>query len=192
MVQILDAFELSTGSNGKYIPYAPVNGTASNTPASVYCEPGTGGGCIVDGLWAEDGHTTTIGSSLLPANQHRHRLRIQHPLPSHDLSQSFVSPRLGAVNVSSLLSSPDMAAFQTELHNSVQTGDHFGIGGDMMDVFTSRDDSIFRFPRENLDRLESLRQDMDDQGRMYLVRGMRTWGEEVTLEDVLCFRKFWG
>ncbi|KAI0451430.1 hypothetical protein F5B21DRAFT_487066 [Xylaria acuta] len=110
---LFDGSEYSFGTNGVYVPHGTLNGTVPGVPAPqvVTRPPGTGGGCVVDGPFANI--TLTLGP-VFPVAEESNRTGLEynpHCL-TRDFLQVLAQQFLTNDTVSTLLSQPSVAEFR--------------------------------------------------------------------------------
>ncbi|RKK82354.1 hypothetical protein BFJ69_g3279 [Fusarium oxysporum] len=162
---VFDGSPYSMGSNGKAIPHGPVNDTALGSTRLLY--PGTGGGCIESGPFAN--LTIHLGPvALLPAGKNngfnynpRCLIRDISPEWSKNAKPTDV------VNVISAYS--DFQSFDIGLEglNGLHAAGHFGVGGMMADQYASPCDPAFFLHHGMIDRVWTLWQSQDAHNRTY-------------------------
>ncbi|KAK9442113.1 uncharacterized protein VB005_03168 [Metarhizium brunneum] len=160
---VLDGSPYSMGSNGKAIPHGPVNDTALGSTRLI--SPGTGGGCIESGPFAN--LTIHLGPvALLPAGKNngldynpRCLVRDISPEWSKNAKPTDVVDLIGA--------STNIESFDVKLEglDGVHAAGHFGVGGIMIDQYASPSDPAFFLHHAMIDRVWTLWQSQDFQNR---------------------------
>jgi tyrosinase len=168
-------------SNGIPLNHATLSVTLPGGPYPrkvITRPPGTGGGCIESGPFANytvhvDG-TSTTGLSRASITTFSRPRCITRDFYLAVLAQCSSYEKVSRL----ILSSTDMTMF----HNSVKgvncgihaTG-HVFIGGENMELFSSPNDPMFFLHHANLDRIWTIYQSRDPEKRMYAQAGTRTF-----------------
>lgn len=168
-------------SNGIPLNHATLSVTLPGGPYRrkvIVRPPGTGGGCIERGPFANytvhvDGTSTTgLGRASITTFSRPRCVTRDFYLPV--LAQCTSYEKVSRL----ILNSADMTMF----HNSAEgvncgihaTG-HVFIGGENMDLFSSPNDPMFFLHHANLDRIWSIYQSRDPEKRMYAQAGTHTF-----------------
>ncbi|KAI8954145.1 putative tyrosinase [Xylaria longipes] len=190
---LFDGSEYSMGGNGVYVPHGTLNGTVPGVPAPqvITRPPGTGGGCVIDGPFANI--TVNLGP-VFPAagDSNRTGLEYNPHCLTRDFLQVLAQQFLTSDTVSTLLSQPSMAEFRAYKDQTVHFGGHSYVGGDMGDIFTSPQDPAFYFHHSQLDRMWAIWQEQAPKDRLYATSGTQTWANSppspnATISDNLDF-----
>ncbi|KAI0555559.1 hypothetical protein F4679DRAFT_578945 [Xylaria curta] len=188
-----DGSAYSMGGNGLYVPHGIANGTVPGIPEPqvITKPPGTGGGCVVDGPFANItlnlGPVFPVegGSNLTGLEYNPHCLK-------RDFLQAIALQSLTNDTVSTLLSQPSIADFRAYMDATVHLAGHAYVGGDMSDIFTSPQDPAFYFHHGQLDRLWAIWQEQAPGDRLYATSDTQTWNNSppspnATISDILDF-----
>lgn len=176
---LFDGSEYSLGGNGVRVPHGTVNGTVPGVPSPqvVTRPPGTGGGCVVDGPFA---NTTLNLGPVFPGGDHNNNGLEYSP---HCLSRDFLQPLserfLTKEAVAELLSQPTLADFRKNLDDGIHFAGHSSVGGDETDIFTSPQDPTFFFHHCQIDRLWAVWQEQDLAERLYAVSDTITYANST-------------
>ena len=172
---LFDGSEYSLGGNGIYVPHEFVNGTVPGVPEPQYVArpPGTGGGCVTDGPFAN------ITLNIAPVFPYGSPNSTGYEYQPHCLQRDFLQPLsdnfLTKEKVDSLLSAPTIAEFRKILDDGTHFAGHSTVGGDMSDIFTSPQDPAFYFHHAQIDRLWTIWQAADPASRTYAVSDTVTY-----------------
>ena len=171
---LFDGSEFSLGGNGVSVPHGVLNGTVPGLPVPIVvtAEPGTGGGCVIDGAFA---NTTLSLGPVCPGGDGNTGLEYTPHCLTRDFSQELSEQLLTTQSVEELLSQPTMADFRNFTDATVHFAGHFGLGGDMLDLFTSPQDPVFFFHHAQLDRLWAIWQEQNTLERLYATSDTRTF-----------------
>lgn len=151
------------GSNGKAIPHGPVNDTALGSTRLI--NPGTGGGCIESGPFAN--LTIHLGPvALLPAGKNK-GLDYNPRCLVRDISPEWSKNAKPTDVVDLIGASTNIEAFDVKLEglDGVHAAGHFGVGGIMIDQYASPSDPAFFLHHAMIDRVWTLWQSQDFQNR---------------------------
>lgn len=183
---LFDGSEYSFSGNGKPVTQPDLLLSIDLPPApkvSLSLKPGSGGGCVTNGPFAN--HVVNFGrvslsvfASLL--NNPKNLAYKPHCLV-RDFNQAIAGPALVQSAVNTLLSQPNITAFNAVINfgtvpgvQGVHGGGHFGIGGDMSDTFSSPADPMFFLHHAAIDRMWTLWQQKDPKTRQYAISGTGT------------------
>ena len=168
--------------NGATVPHGDLRRVFSvpGIPPAIDSIPaGTGGGCVITGPFANI--TVAFGPVSPDINagllNNPHNLDYKPHCLRRDLSPTFVGPTLTADKVRTLLESPNITVFNDVLgggFRSLHGAGHNGVGGDMIDFFTSPGDPIFYLHHAQIDRLWTLWQQLEPETRQYALSGTGT------------------
>lgn len=165
------------GSNGVYIPDRPNTTIPLPGGGALYFPPATGGGCVYSGPFTPDKFVIRLGPIGTDPKGPNEGLGNNERCLSRDLSLVY-SANCRPSNVSSLVGeSVDLAGFNRELDSSpagIHGAGHFVMGPVAMDVYSSPNDPVFWLHHANVDRLWSMWQGQDLEGRLTQVWGTRT------------------
>ncbi|EOA91548.1 uncharacterized protein SETTUDRAFT_162242 [Exserohilum turcica Et28A] len=162
---VFDGSPYSMGSNGKVIPHGPVNDTALGSTRLL--NPGTGGGCIEAGPFAN--LTINLGPvALLPAGPNNgmgYNPRCLH----RDFSAEWNNNSKPTDVVDLITGSTDITSFDVKLEalKGLHAAGHFGVGGMMADQYASSSDPIFWLHHSMVDRVWTMWQSHDPSVRPY-------------------------
>ncbi|KAJ3543058.1 hypothetical protein NM208_g3782 [Fusarium decemcellulare] len=189
---LFDGSEYSLGGNGLYVPHGIANGTVPGVPDPqvVTKPPGTGGGCVVDGPFANI--TLNLGPVFPEGDPNRTGLEYSPHCMTRDFLQPLSQEFLTRESVAELLAQPTMADFRRTLDLGIHFAGHAGIGGDLSDVFTSPQDPAFYFHHGQIDRLWAMWQEQDLPSRLNATSDTQTYGNSppspnATIFDILEF-----
>jgi tyrosinase len=185
-----DGSPTSMGSNGIYVPNRPTLTLALPNGITYYFPPATGGGCIESGPFTADKYEIHLGpvQELVPGMVGPDGGFGYNPrCLTRDLS--LVEAAHGRpTNVSALLACPDLACVnvQFDVPGGVHNAGHFQLGGIELDPFASPSDPMFWLHHAQIDRLWSIWQAMDPQGRLNQVWGTGTASnsESLSMYDI--------
>lgn len=185
---LFDGSPYSMSGNGLYIPGRPnitvtINLPPNTIPQSIL-PPGTGGGCVTTGPFANI--QVPFGELGLSINgsfvKNPKNLDYTPHCLRRDLNSKLIAPSLTRANVDILLGSPNITAFNAVLNQgtdpnvlSLHGGGHLGISKDMGDIITSPGDPIFFLHHAQLDRLWTLWQKRNLTERQYAISGTATF-----------------
>ncbi|KAI1750880.1 hypothetical protein F4782DRAFT_531917 [Xylaria castorea] len=189
-----DGSKYSMGGNGLYVPHGTTNGSVPGVPVPqvITRPPGTGGGCVVDGPFANI--TLTLGPVFPVAAGESNRTGLEynpHCL-TRDFLQAIAQKLLSNDTASTLLSQSSLADYRAFMDRSVHIAGHSYVGGDMSDIFTSPQDPAFYFHHGQLDRLWAIWQEQAPADRLYATSDTQTWANSppspnATISDILDF-----
>ena len=171
---------LSMGGNGSPTTHGLLNGTVPGVPSPqiVTRPPGTGGGCVTDGPFA---NTTLSMGPIFPLPVGEEEPSDYFAYRPHclkrDFLQSIPDQFFAADKIENLLASTTLAQFRERADASVHFAGHSGVGGDMSDIFSSSQDPVFYLHHAQLDRLWTLWQLADPQSRTYQVSDTITYAD---------------
>ncbi|TKA73703.1 hypothetical protein B0A55_05475 [Friedmanniomyces simplex] len=189
--------EYSMGSNGKYIANRTDTWLAAQ---DVTYPPGTGGGCVYSGPFANV--TVHLGPLDLPnTNNVNSSFQYNPRCLERDLNPWFTENYNTYTNLTTtLLDNIYITDFQaiTQGYNSatnkfgVHGGAHWGGGGSMSDFHSSPADPLFFIHHGMIDRFFTIWQNLDIYRRQNVISGTSTLGNsppsaEMTLDDMLPF-----
>ncbi|KAL2259021.1 hypothetical protein VTK26DRAFT_7446 [Humicola hyalothermophila] len=167
---VFDGSDTSMGSDGEYIPNKPpVEHLLPLATEPIVLAPGTGGGCVYAGPFAN--MTTRLGPMTEPDPYQNNARCLKRDL-NPDCAQRFTTFR----NTTELiLNSPDIKTFATTLEGDtryvsnslgVHGGGHFTIAGDPgSDAFISPGDPAFYLHHAQVDRVYWIWQMLDFEHR---------------------------
>jgi tyrosinase len=175
---LFDGSETSISGNGLKVPQTSINYTVPGLPVPIYLvrNPGTGGGCVHDGPFAN--FTVNLGPvapNPHPNPEDPYGLRYNPRCLRRDFSPNLSQAALTYKNVTDLLQSPDIHIFRPLLERSMHPLAHATIGGELSDLFTSPGDPAFFFLHSQVDRLWSIWQSVDYKTRTDGLDGTRTF-----------------
>ena len=172
---LFDGSEYSMGGNGEYVPHELANGTVPGLPDPIVVTrpPGTGGGCVIDGPFANI--TLNLGPVFPIGNGTLTGLEYNPHCLTREFLQELAQQLLNNESVSELLSQPTMEEFRPLPDAGIHTGGHASAGGDVSDIFTSQHDPAFVFHHSQIDRLWAIRQEHIPGDRMYAISGTQTY-----------------
>ncbi|KAF4460621.1 hypothetical protein FALBO_12592, partial [Fusarium albosuccineum] len=182
---LFDGSEYSLGGNGLYVPYGIANGTVPGVPDPqvVTKPPGTGGGCVVDGPFANI--TLNLGPVFPEGDGNKTGLEYSPHCMKRDFLQPLGQEFLTHESAANLLSQPTMADFRRTLDLGIHFAGHAGIGGDLSDVFTSPQDPAFYFHHCQIDRLWAMWQEQDLPSRLNATSDTQTYGNSESRRGTL-------
>lgn len=162
---LFDGGPYSMSGNGEAIPHGNYTVTIPFSNRTVTSFPGTGGGCVQTGPFAN--MTVHLGpTATFPRN-------LSNPHGFEDNPRCLVRdfrPFLTVVEFATqkltnlILNSTDYLAFQQTVESTaggVHGAGHRGVGGDMADLYSSPNDPVFYFHHAAIDRVWSLWQSLD-------------------------------
>jgi tyrosinase len=182
---VFDGSETSLGGNGEYIPHSGMILTeAMNPDALIPLPPGTGGGCVRTGPFAN--MTVHIGPVALAQYGTSESASVANPLDDNsrclkrDLNAGIAARFTSFRNTTSLiLQNHDVEHFQAIMQADpryvhgelgVHGGGHFTIGGDPgADPFISPGDPAFFLHHSQIDRIYWIWQMLDFPNRQVSV-----------------------
>ncbi|KAK5989404.1 Tyrosinase-like protein orsC [Cladobotryum mycophilum] len=177
---IFDGSKFSFGSNGEAVPHGirsiPVSG---GPPPAQYLtrEPGTGGGCVLDGPFANQ---TLILDATNDGASSPIRIWNNPRCLTRDFLLSYLTQQNSYENVTDLiLNSPDIHTFRpgVEAALGIHGGGHVYISGENLNFFTSPHDPAFYLHHAMLDRVWAIWQSRDLATRKDALDGTLTWGD---------------
>ncbi|VUC29468.1 unnamed protein product [Clonostachys rosea] len=189
---VFDSGPAGFGGNGLYIPHEATNQSLVDLP-DVYVDKdaGTGGGCIVDGAFAD--LTLTLGP-VVPADtpaDDPYGLRSNPRCLKRDFLQPQSSAHLTYQKVADLIATTTYDEFravidQEEMHPAA----HKFLGADGYDFYSSPNDPVFFLLHSQVDRIWTIWQAQDFDTRKNQVGGTVTFrnippSANATLETVL-------
>ncbi|GAP88742.1 putative tyrosinase central domain protein [Rosellinia necatrix] len=188
---LFDGSEYSLGGNGVYVPHDTLSGNVPGVPEPQFISraPGTGGGCVVDGPFANI--TLNLGPVFPVADgSNRTGLEYNPHCMTRDFLQEVSQQFLTNASLSTLFTQPSMAAFRNDMEQGSHGGGHSYVGGDMFDIFSSPQDPVFYFHHTQVDRMWAIWQEQDPDNRLYAVSDTQTWANSppspnVTITDIL-------
>ena len=172
---LFDGSAFSLGGDGQYVPHGAVNCSVPGVPDLhyIYRPPGTGGGCVTNGPFAN------ITLNLGPVFPYGEPNTTGYEYKPHCLTRDFLQVLsdnyLTEDNFAALLASPTMADFRALFDATSHIGGHASVGGDLSNVFSSPQDPAFFFHHAQADRVWALWQSADPANRMYAVSDTRTY-----------------
>ena len=184
----------SFGTNGIYIPdrpievHAPVGippgyNTSSITPIR---KPGTGGGCITDGPFANI--TVTLGPSNATGNSTDQQYGLAYN--PRCITRDFEATNLSYSVIADLWTQSSIHTFHPLLEKGAHVGGHLYMGGDGSDVYSSPNEPVFFLHHGQIDRLWTVWQGLDLKHRKDGIDGTLTFGnippsENATLDSIM-------
>ena len=162
----------SMGSNGKSIPHG--NTSISAFGISLSIPPGTGGGCIESGPFANA--SVNLGPVAFQPVGPDGGLGYNPRCLTRDLSLAWANQTKPSDVVKTLSSCTDLGCFDNVLEalDGIHAGGHFTIGGLGIDAFASAGDPAFFLHHSSIDRVWALWQSMDYANRTNQVYGTNT------------------
>ncbi|KAL8951513.1 MAG: hypothetical protein Q9222_002516 [Ikaeria aurantiellina] len=161
----LDGSSTSMGGNGQAVPHGNVSVTVFGFNATF--PPGTGGGCIESGPFANT--TVNLGpNNLLDYNPRCVIRDISTTFQNYTRPTSVVDLIQGCGD--------DFACFNEVLGTlyGMHVGGHFTIGGLQNDIFASPGDPMWYLHHSQIDRVWTIWQDLHPEARTYAVSGTGT------------------
>lgn len=168
-----DDIYTSLGGNGASIPHnASIITFPTVPPIPVPVAPGTGGGCILTGLFTN--LTTNLGPFGPP--QSNTSLNYNPRCVTRDFRPDGGAAVLQYSNVTTLLSQGSLSEFALLLNGKtgVHAGGHRAVGGTQDDLYASPGDPLFYFHHAQVDHVWTIWQGQDLAGRTNLVSGTLT------------------
>ena len=169
---VFDGSATSIGGNGKVIPHGNINISAFGLNLSL--PPGTGGGCVETGPFANT--TVNLGPIAFQPEGPDNGLGYNPRCFSRDINLNF-SNQTKPTDVVKLLSScTDLGCFDTvfEAIDGVHAGGHFTMGSLGYDAFASPGDPAFYLHHSSIDRMWSIWQGLNPGNRTNQVFGTST------------------
>lgn len=166
----------SIGSNGEAIIHNASTLTIPTIPPTVnIIDPGTGGGCILDGPFANS--TDNLGPFGPP--QVTNAFEYNPRCIRRDFRPGYTSTILQYQNVTDLIVQQNLTAFQNVIQGKtgVHSGGHRGIGGLQDDLYASNGDPAFYFHHASIDHMWTIWQALDLKNRIGQVT------ETLTIRD---------
>jgi tyrosinase len=160
---VFDGSAYSMGSNGKSIPHGPVNDTALGSTRLL--NPGTGGGCVESGPFAN--LTINLGPFALLPEGPNHGLGYNPRCLHRDFSAEWNNNTKPTDIVDVIRGFTDVVSFdkQFEALKGPHAGGHFGVGGMMADQYASPSDPVFWLHHGMIDRVWTMWQSRDPKAR---------------------------
>lgn len=176
---LFDGSQFSLGGNGVYVPHGTVNDTVPGVPDPqvVVRPPGTGGGCVIDGPFANI--TLNLGPKFPYGDRDSTALEYTPHCMTRDFLEPLAQQLLTNESVAELLSQPTLADFRSVMDNGIHFAGHSSIGGDLSDLWTSPQDPAFFFHHAQVDRLWAIWQEQDPSSRLYAVSDTITWANST-------------
>ena len=169
---VFDGSDASMGSNGKPTPHGPTNISAFGITAAI--PPGTGGGCIERGPFANA--TVNLGPVAFAPRGPDGGLGYNPRCLTRDLNPNF-SNQTKPSDVVKVIGGPDdLGTFDTVLEalEGVHAGGHFTMGGLGIDAFASPGDPAFYLHHAAVDRVWGIWQSLKPSERLQQVYGTST------------------
>ena len=170
---VFDGSDGSMGSNGKTLhPHLPTNISAFGIHATI--PPGTGGGCIEYGPFANT--SVNLGPVAYAPEGPDGGLGYNPRCLTRDLNLGF-SNQTKPSDVLKVIEGPqDLGTFDTVLEalEGVHAGGHFTMGGLGIDAFASAGDPAFYLHHAAIDRVWSFWQSIQPEERLEQVYGTGT------------------
>ncbi|KAF4589741.1 putative domain, di-copper centre [Ophiocordyceps camponoti-floridani] len=190
---IFDGSDVSMSGNGEAIPHEDVKVVIPGGPPPVVFVPrpaGEGGGCVVDGPFANT--QVHIGVNSAGASGPVQVYSKPRCL-TRDFLPFILQRRNSYANVTDLiLNSPDIDVFYPSVDSKkgVHGGGHAFIGGENLNQFVSPNDPIFYLHHAMLDRVWAIWQSRDPDTRQYALNGTLTWenyppSPDATVRDIM-------
>lgn len=183
----------SFGGNGAYIPHGPTNASVLDVepPFYLYRSPGTGGGCISSGPFANS--TITLGPVTPEPNpipNNTYGLQSNPRCLKRDLDDALSATSLTYKVIADLMQTSTIHDFHPLLENTAHPSSHNYMGGDGGDFYTSPNDPVFYLIHAQIDRLWTVWQGQDYASRQYALDGTLTIANRppsgnATLESVM-------
>ncbi|KAK0671515.1 Grixazone synthase [Cercophora samala] len=187
----------SLGTNGAYLPdrdNLQINLPGVDEP--VIIPPATGGGCV-SGPLSEENFKVNLGPIGYAPQGPDNGLGFNPRCLTRDLSPTISQQTLRPSNVTFLLEQSCLTEFNENLDKTpnglgVHPAGHLSVGMVELDVFISPSDPIFYLHHANMDRLFTIWQGQDQEGRTGGVWGTQTTGNvppsaNVTLDTPVPF-----
>ncbi|KAL2186890.1 Di-copper centre-containing protein [Thermothelomyces heterothallicus CBS 203.75] len=196
---VFDGGPHSLGGNGAFVPGR--NATVISVPggAHVVIPPATGGGCVATGPFRQGRFEVRLGPVAFEPRGPQGGLGYNPRCLRRDLSPLF-SPGTRPSAVVALLDGcgGDLGCLVRDMDapggapGGVHASGHWQVGPDALDVFASPSDPVFWLHHAQVDRVWTIWQGLDLEGRTYQVWGTSTAAndppsDDVTLETAMDF-----
>ncbi|CAH0031593.1 unnamed protein product [Clonostachys rhizophaga] len=190
---VFDSGPAGFGGNGLYIPHEASNDTLVDVPGPVWVDrdAGTGGGCVVDGAFAN--LTLTLGP-VVPADtpaDDPYGLKGNPRCLKRDFLQPQSSAHLTFQQAADLLETTTYAEFRAAIdQDEMHPASHKFLGADGYDWYSSPNDPVFFLLHSQVDRIWSIWQTQEYHTRTNQVGGTVTFrntppSANATLDTVL-------
>lgn len=177
---IFDGSETSLGGNGRYV--GGRNATTIELPGGFTKDipPATGGGCVYQGPFAEGKYEVRLGPVGYEPKGPDGGLGYNPRCLTRDLSPQFAKGTRPTAVTSLLDGCADVACVNTDMDipngvpGGVHASGHWQVGLNALDVFASPSDPIFWLHHAQVDRVWTVWQGQDFEGRTRQVWGTST------------------
>ena len=179
---VFDGSPVSMGSNGKPLTSrGPIDIAAFGISASL--APGTGGGCIESGPFANA--SVNLGPIALEPKGPDNGLGYNPRCLVRDINLNYSNQTKPSDVVRLISSCTDLGCFDTVLEglDGVHAGGHFTMGGLGYDAFSSPGDPAFYLHHAEVDRTWTLWQHLNPENRTEQVYGTQTAFNGESLSD---------
>ena len=169
---VFDGSPTSMGSNGKSIPHGPTQLSAFGISLEV--PPGTGGGCVYSGPFAN--YTMNLGPVAFEPRNSPNGLNYNPRCLSRDISLDWANQTKPTAIKRLFDSCNDLGCFGNDLEglNGAHSGGHFIIGAIAQDAYASASDPAFYLHHAQVDRMWTIWQGLNPQNRLTQVYGTGT------------------